>query len=183
MTTTKRSSLRFRRLACQVMPVVLCLVVVGCAEDPNVQLERVSKDFVSSSVLSGEQMVSEIRKQLAVEGVDQVDVVVKGRINAGKEAVPWEPNKAAFVLTDAIGHEGESDHDPHTCPFCSRNINDYLVMVSFKDDKGSLIDIDSRKLFDVTEKQLVYVKGTARIDPDDDLLYLDAAKLHTTAKQ
>ena len=165
------------------MPVVLCLVVVGCAEDPNVQLERVSKDFVSSSVLSGEQMVSEIRKQLAVEGVDQVDVVVKGRINAGKEAVPWEPNKAAFVLTDAIRHEGESDHDPHTCPFCSRNINDYLVMVSFKDDKGSLIDIDSRKLFDVTEKQLVYVKGTARIDPDDDLLYLDAAKLHTTAKQ
>lgn len=189
MTTMKRSRLAPYRLACQpaLLVVAFGLVFSGCDDAVNqsdtVQIETLQKRLISESVLEDEQMVSEVRKQLLADGVEKVEVVLKGRINAGKEALPWETGKAAFVLTDAIGHEGEKDHDPHTCPFCSRNINDYLVMVSFLDDAGQLIDIDSRKLFDVTEKQLVYVKGTARIDADDDLLYLDAVKLHAVTDQ
>lgn len=159
----------------------------GCDDAPEmtdtVDVELLQQQLISESLLEDEQMVSEIREQLAAEGVEEIDVVVKGRINAGKEDSPWEPDKAAFVLTDAIGHEGEQDHDPHTCPFCSRNINDYLVMVSFLDDDGQLIDIDSRKLFNLTDNQLIYVKGTARIDADDNLMYLDADKLHAATDQ
>ncbi|MEZ6127102.1 MAG: hypothetical protein R3C59_00305 [Planctomycetaceae bacterium] len=115
-------------------------------------------------------------KTADVERSDQVDVVIKGRIHAG-DASPWADGMAAFVLTDATGHDGESDHDPHTCPFCSRRINDYLAKVSFLNDAGELIEIDSRKLFDVTDRQLVYVTGTGRID-DDGLLNVTATGLY-----
>lgn len=184
MTTTRRSRFAPYRLTHQPILLGVCVILFfsGCEDAANptdtARIDALRQQLISKSVLDGERMVSDVRKQLQSEGVEQIDVVLKGRINAGKEASPWEPGKAAFVLTDAIGHEGEADHDPHTCPFCSRNINDYLVMVSFLDDDGQLIDIDSRKLFDVAEKQLVYVKGAARIDADDDLLYLDAVKLH-----
>ena len=184
-TTTKKNRLARRPMA--FLTVVFGLFICGC-EDVSDQAEQVGlktlqQKLISHSVLDGEQMVSEVRKQLQAEDVTDVEVVLKGRINAGKEGSPWEPGKAAFVLTDAIGHEGESDHDPHECPFCSRNINDYLVMVSFLDDDGQLIEVDSQKLFDVSEKQTVYVAGTARIDPDDDLVYLDAAKIFPVTDQ
>lgn len=187
-TTTKSKVCGFRPSSLLVASSLFFGVLLsGCDDAPEmtgtVDVKSLQQQLISESPLENEQMVSEIRKQLEAEGVEEVDVVVKGRINAGKEDSPWEPDKAAFVLTDAIGHEGEQDHDPHTCPFCSRNINDYLVMVSFPDDDGQLIDVDSRELFKVTDNQLVYVKGTAEIDPDDGLLYLNAVQLHTVTDQ
>lgn len=167
---------------CLLALLVGCLIS-GCAEDKSNQsdldLPGLRAQLISEAALEGEQMVSDVRKQLREADVDELpNVVVKGRIDAGKEMSPWEDGKAAFVLTDATGHEGEDDHDVHACPFCSRKINDYLVMVSFFDDDGNLYEADSRELFQVQEKQLLQIKGTARIDPDDDLLYLKADQLH-----
>ena len=122
-----------------------------------------------------------MRALLSAEGGPKsADVVIRGRIHAG-DLPPWENGKAAFVLTDATGHEGEDDdHDPHTCPFCSRNINDYLAKVTFEQD-GNIVDIDSRDLFKVAEKQLVIIKGQARIDTDD-LLSVTADGIYVITK-
>lgn len=178
-TMMKRSNCRFQILS---LAVACSCVVTGCNNGAVDDLGKAAQDqhqkLISDSVLEGEQMVSEVRKQLAADDINHLTVVLKGRIDAGEDSSPWEDGKAAFVLTDAIGHEGETDHDPHTCPFCSRNINDYLVMVSFHDDEGNLIETDSRKLFGVKEKQMVFVSGEARINEDDGLLLLDADKLH-----
>lgn len=187
MTTTmmKRSRSAPRPLA--LLTVVMGFFIYGCDDVPDesalIDTNVLQQELISQSVLADEQMVSEVRKQLQAEDVTTVEVVFKGRIDAGKEGSPWEPGKAAFVLTDAIGHEGESDHDPHECPFCSRNINDYLVMVSFLDDESQLIEVDSQELFGVSEKQMVFVAGTARIDPDDNLVYLDATKIYPVTDQ
>lgn len=183
MTMMKSSRVR---LGCLSLVAVLSFVFPGCndsaREESSARLTELRQKLMSDVVPEGEQMVSEIRKQLAAEDTNPVKVVVKGRIDAGKDSSPWEDGKAAFILTDAIGHEGEEDHDPHTCPFCSRNIDDYLVLVSFHDDDGNQIDVDSRELFDVKEKQLVLVSGEARINEDDGLLSLDADKLHVVRK-
>jgi len=176
--------------------VALLVLASGCGDvvDPQVQAAR--EKLLLQSAPTGETSVSKILTLLTPleteqgetnegetatdadgqEVSEQVDVVIKGRIYAG-DASPWADGMAAFVLTDATGHEGESDHDPHTCPFCSRKINDYLAKISFLNDAGELIEIDSRKLFDVKDKQLVFVKGTGRID-DDGLLNVTADGLY-----
>lgn len=148
-----------------------CGLLCGCGDSVDADVLAMRNKLVLTQMPADEQSVSRIRAALSEDGVGSVDVVIRGRIHAG-DLPPWEDGKAAFVLTDATGHEGEEDHDPHTCPFCSRNINDYLAMVVFS-DSGTDINIDSRELFEVKEKQLVLVRGKAKIGGDD-LLQVDA---------
>lgn len=188
---TRKSNLMDRMRCTTGLLMALLLVVSGCADAVDPQIQSLRQKFLLESAPSEETSVSKVLKSLQppepdaesetdtaddtaadsaeiaddkiVADVDEVDVVLKGRIYAGENS-PWVNGMAAFVLTDATGHEGESDHDPHTCPFCSRKINDYLAQISFVNDNGDLIEIDSRKLFDVKDKQLVFVQGKGRID-------------------
>ena len=171
---------------CWLLCALPLLFAAGCVDPVDPRIEAIRKQFLLTSVPEGETSVSKIRKTLLepeddAEVVNEVSVVIRGRIHAG-DLPPWETGKTAFVLTDATGHDGDEEHDPHTCPFCSRNIKDYLVKVSFRDDAGNLIDIDSREVFGVTEKQLVIITGRASID-DDGLLKVDATGLHFPGKK
>lgn len=140
--------------------------LAGCAESVDPQIEQLRNQYLLNSVPTGDTSISKVLKSLTEsEDTTEVDVVIKGRIDAG-DSTAWADGLAAFVLTDASGHDGETDHNPHTCPFCSRNIKDYLAKISFVNDNDQLIEVDSRKLFDVREKQLVYVTGTGTVDQD-----------------
>ena len=138
----------------------------GCADQVDPEVEQLRNQYLLNSAPAGDLSISKVLKSITEsEDVTQVDLVIKGRIDAG-DTTAWADGLAAFVLTDASGHDGETDHNPHTCPFCSRNIKDYLAKVSFLNAEDQLIEIDSRKLFDVHEKQLVYVTGTGTVDQD-----------------
>ncbi len=138
--------------------LVSAAAVVGCeSADPEVVALR--QKLVLSSAPSGVTSVSKIRTALMEpDAAAETDVVLRGRIWAG-DLPPWENGKAAFVLTDAAGHDGDDDHDPHACPFCSRDIDDYIAAIRFHNEDGTVIPIDSRELFDVKEKQMVIIKG------------------------
>ena len=153
--------------------IVLCtmaITVCGCGESENAELAALRSQLVLSSAPDGQMSVADVRTSLTEdEATEEVDVVIKGRINAG-DIPPWEPGKAAFVLTDITGHEGESDHDPHQCPFCSRNIQDYLANIKFHDEQGNVIAVDAQELFSVKEKQLVTIQGKAHLTDTDTLV-------------
>lgn len=160
--------------------VSLWLVMAGCSTPVDPRIAELQKKFVLPNPPDGERTVSSVRK-LFLEPEDpasvptEVEVVIRGRIHNGK-LPPWESGKTAFMLTDATGHSGESDHDPHTCPFCSRHIEDYMAEISFRDESGKLHEIDSREAFGLKEGQLLLIEGTARLE--DDILKVDASGLH-----
>ncbi|MEQ9409128.1 MAG: hypothetical protein RIK87_15440 [Fuerstiella sp.] len=150
------------------MAMVCLLLAAGCGETVDPRIAELRQALVLASAPGEETSISRIRTALQEDGAaEEVDVIIRGRITAG-DFPPWEPGKAAFILTDATGHEGESDHDPWACPFCSRNIDDYLAKVRFYQN-GSVIDIDARELFNVTDGQLVLITGKAVIDDEDKL--------------
>ena len=158
--------LRLRWIAIIGMIFAVC----GCGDSENARLTALRSQLVLSSAPDGQMSVADVRTSLTgEEATDEVDVVIKGRINAG-DIPPWEPGKAAFVLTDITGHEGESDHDPHQCPFCSRSIEDYLANVKFHDEQGNVISVDAQELFSVKEKQLVTIQGKAHLNEANTLV-------------
>lgn len=168
------------RAYCRSAIIPLFLVAAGCGEPVDPRVAALQKQFVLATAPSGERTVSSIRNEF-LEPEDsspapaEIDVVIRGRINAG-ELPPWESGKTAFVLTDATGHSEGDGHDPHTCPFCSRKIEDYVVQVSFRDAAGKLIEIDSREAFGLQEQQLLVITGKARIE--DKVLKVDATGLY-----
>ncbi|MEJ7593465.1 MAG: hypothetical protein WKF77_18135 [Planctomycetaceae bacterium] len=101
--------------------------------------------------------------------------VVRARINAG-DFPPFAEGKAAFIVTDATGHDGDESHDPHECPFCKRDIKNVMARVEFADDTSQMISIDSRELFNVKEFDLLVIEGTGHFDADD-MLVIDVKKL------
>lgn len=146
------------------------------ADSADTEPEDAESTSAEPEVTDAEPAEAESESAQPADAKKQVDVVIKGRIDAG-DTTPWADGLAAFVITDATGHDGEADHNPHTCPFCSRNIKDYLAKVSFVNESDQLIEIDSRKLFDVREKQLVYITGTGTVDQDG-LLNVTATGLY-----
>ncbi len=147
--------------------LLLSACVAGCGESVDAKVVSVREKLVLSSKPTASTSIKKIRAALQEDDADkEQDVTILARITAG-DLPPWETGKAAFIVTDASGHEGEQDHDPHTCPFCSRKINDYLGKLQFHNNDGDVIAIDSRELFDVKEKQLVIIKGRASIDDED----------------
>ncbi|GAB5441743.1 MAG: hypothetical protein Fues2KO_20920 [Fuerstiella sp.] len=181
MDFQQRSAWRQFFLASVTASWLLTLITVsGCSEPVDPAVLEARQRLVVDETPGEVMVVSKIRGRIEREEVEEpVDVVVRGRIHAG-EVPPWETGKAAFILTDITGHEGESDHDPHTCPFCSEDINSYMAKVSFADG-GEILNIDARELFDVEEKQIVTVTGKARIDTDD-LLAIDADQIFIERK-
>lgn len=182
-----------------VLLSTVVLTLSGCGEDgPDAAVNRWRSELLLESSPSGESPIEKVRKRIKGDNVEVTDTqvtsdgqaddtgelpeddrvagkgsieefVLLGRINAG-DAPPWERGKAAFLLTDATGSHGDPDHNPFECPFCSRNIQDFTARVEFRDESGELVPVDSRELFDVSEDQVVLVRGTGSIDASDMLI-------------
>ena len=174
LPTAKRKSSSVKEIAVTTLGLLLLSAcVTGCGESADPEVLAVREKFVLKDKPQQTTSIKRIRKSLQEDGAsDEIDAIILVRIAAG-DLPPWETGKAAFIVTDATGHEGEKDHDPHTCPYCSRKINDYLAKVRFYDEQGEVTDIDARELFDVKEKQLVIITGKASID-EEDLLAVSA---------
>lgn len=97
------------------------------------------------------------------------NVVVVGRI--GGVPNPWTDGHAAFVLIDPTLEtaHGHHDHCDEGCPFCAKGQAPSetplgLAVVRFLDQRGELLPIDARRLFDLREQQMVVVRGRAEVD-------------------
>ena len=153
------------------------LTVSGCTDSVSADARAARQKYLAEKMPTGEVAVSSIREKMkAGELSAGTPFVVRARINAG-EMPPWGTGTASFVITDATGHDGDEEHNPHACPFCSRNIQESMAQVHFLDESGTLINSDSRELFDLIENQLVIIQGTGRID-ESDVLVIDAQQMY-----
>src|SRR5688500_15340786 len=98
---------------------------------------------------------------------DKSDVTMVGRI--GGAVNPWVDDVAACTIVDP-SLQACSDIPGDNCPtpwdYCcdQKNLKTHSVMVKFVDEKGSVVPVDARKLFDVEPLQTVVVKGHLQKD-------------------
>lgn len=151
-------------------------IIAGCGDSTDPRVLALRSQFLVEQPPVTERPVPDIRKDLqSGELKPATPFVVRARINAG-EAPPFANGKAAFIVTDATGHDGDESHDPHECPFCKRDIKSVVALVEFADAQGQTLSVDSRELFDVKEFDLLVIEGTGRFN-DDDMLVIAARKL------
>lgn len=156
------------------LPIVLLLVsatgISGCGESVDPQVLALRQKLVVATAPEKERPIAEIRKDLkSGELKPESTFVVRARINAG-DFPPFADGMAAFVVTDATGHDGDETHNPHECPFCKRDIINVIARVEFEDESGIPLKTDSRELFDVKEFDLLVIEGKGRFDEDDTLI-------------
>jgi len=99
------------------------------------------------------------------------EVVLLARVGGG-EGPTWDPNRAAFTVTDlSLAAEdaqphASPQHDADSCPFCRANKKKRLAaaaIVELVDERG-VPPVDARKLLGLAEGQTVVLRGVARID-------------------
>ncbi len=159
-----------------VVVSLVCLTFSGCGEGIDPEIAALRQQFLVDSPLATERPVADVRKDLKSGSLKpDDDFVIRARINAG-DFPPFAQGMAAFVVTDATGHDGDESHNPHECPFCKRDIKNVIARVEFTDNARKVIKIDANVLFDVKEFDLLLIQGTGRFD-DDDTLIINAKKL------
>jgi hypothetical protein len=102
--------------------------------------------------------------------------VVGGVPNPFEQASPEFPftkHQAMFFLADpeAVAELEEHGHQHapgEECAFCLANAADaseLIAAVQFVDERGKVLPIDARDLFDLKAKETVVVKGSAKVVP------------------
>ncbi len=143
----------------------------GCADLVSAEVQELRQRWLVTTPPQGEVAISAVRVQLKSGKLPaDGEVVVRARINAG-DMPPWAEGQAAFIITDAMGHDGDEDHNPHECPFCQRNIMDSIAQVRLTGDDGKTIPIDTRKLLGVQEHSLVVIRAKVTLG-DSEMLVL-----------
>ena len=167
MTTSK--------IVCCLCLLPVFLALPGCSsEDPAIVAARTQ--FLVQTAPSGERPIPDLHKGLADDSLNpETTITVRARVNAG-DFPPFAEGLAAFVVTDATGHDGDETHNPHECPFCKREIELQMARVQFTDTAGTVIKTDARQLFGLREFDLIVVQGTAKFDADKSLV-ITAQKL------
>lgn len=155
----------------------LLIAVGGCTDFASAEVQQFRQRFLSAVSPQGEVAISSVRAQLkSGELAAGAEVVVRARINAG-EMPPWAEGRAEFFITDATGHDGDEDHDPHECPFCKRDVMESMALVRLAGSDGRTIPIDTRELLGVRERSLLVIRGTVNLEESGPLV-LTADQIH-----
>ncbi len=159
--------------------LLCCSLTAGCGAGIDPEIMALREKFVVAQPPGDERPVPEIRADLkSGKLTPDSPFSVRVRINAG-EVPPFAPGKATFIVTDATGHDGDESHNPHDCPFCKRDIKSVIAQVEWNDPNGKVLQVDSRKLFDVKEFDLLVLEGTGKFSTDDTLI-ITASKIFVT---
>ena len=159
--------------------LLCCTLTAGCGSGIDPEIMALREKFVVEQPPGDERPMPEIRADLkSGKLTPDSPFSVRVRINAG-EVPPFAPGKATFIVTDATGHDGDESHNPHDCPFCKRDIKSVIAQVEWNDQNGKVLQVDSRKLFDVKEFDLLVLEGTGKFSNDDTLI-ITASKIFVT---
>ena len=140
----------------------------GCS-DPNVT--RFQKVVLLSEVPDGSVTIEDARSS-----IDSVtDVVLTARIGVRELPQWWVDGKSSFYVSEGTPgshYAAGPDHDPATCPFCSRNwkVEDSMALIHLVDETGERIPVEATKLLNVDDGDLVVVRGTASLDESGHLI-------------
>jgi len=142
---------------------LLCLMIFGCTEsiDPQILAARQSVQLTESP---GKSESIKLAREASEKGDE---FIISGKVGARDLSQWWVDGYATFWITEAGQDEtshGGPGHDPASCPFCSRKYKETVAVIQCVDDKGSVIPIDAKTLFDLQTGDLVTVKGKGEID-------------------
>jgi hypothetical protein len=127
------------------------------------------------------------------EHPEELEVVLVGIVggvpNPAEQAFadfPFAEGKAMFILADpeAVAELEEHGHNHapgEECAFCAAHAADaqeLIAAVTFADNDGKVLAVDSRELFDLKEKDAVVVKGTAKLAPGAKFLQVEATGIY-----
>ena len=172
----KKGLSRMKQRMSLSLATACCLITAGCGDATSPRVLALRSQFLVASAPEKERPVPDVRNDLkSGELKPDTAFVVRARINAG-DFPPFADGKAAFIVTDATGHDGDESHDPHECPFCKRDIKSVIARVEFDDEAGRMIDIDARELFNLKEFDLLVIEGRGQFD-EDDMLVVAASKI------
>jgi len=158
---------------------LISILLAGCGESLDPRVVELRQQFVVEKAPGNERPVPDIRSDLKSGKLTKdTPFAIRARINAG-DIPPFADGKAAFIVTDATGHDGDESHNPHDCPFCKRDIKSVIARVEWNDKNGKLIDVDARQLFDVKDFDLLVIEGTGQFS-DEDTLIIEASKIFVT---
>jgi hypothetical protein len=98
---------------------------------------------------------------------DGAPLAVVGRI--GGTVSPWVNGRAAFTLLDAslvVVAEGADNGEGEICTgdCCAAERAHATMLVKIVDDQGRVLEVDSRQLLGIAEKDMVVVCGKAKKD-------------------
>lgn len=157
------------------MCVLLASAIVGCgqrAEQPASQEAAVSNSaYLLTSEPAGAKPVIEVRETAK----DEEEIVIVGRI--GGSADPWVAERASFSIVDP-SLKACSDIPGDGCPipwdYCCETdkLPTATALVKVVDDKGSLVNVDARKLLNVKELETIVIRGKAKRDEAGNLTVL-----------
>ena len=163
-----------KSISFSVALVAVMLLNSGCTKQQAVPsydpaaLAEAREKFLLDQEPVGVQGVLDVQE----EYVKPHDVVLVGQI--GGVANPWSPGKAAFILADPITvsefSETGTEHicDDPGCKFCQRQkinkLKEGLAAVEFLATDGTVVPIDARQLFSVSDRQMVVVRGKVKVN-------------------
>ena len=155
------------------IPLLACIVslpfVVGCGTPAASNVDIVPVASIDKSLYTlteePEGALGVIEARESAE--DGAPVTVVGRI--GGVVNPWVEGRAAFTMLDAsisVVAEGEDAEEGEICvgDCCATERVGCTTLVKVVDQAGRLLSVDTRKLFEVNEEDMVVVKGIAKKD-------------------
>ncbi len=117
-----------------------------------------------------------------------VDVTLLGRIGGvvdkNNPTFPWEKDKASFVMCDPAAAAELAEHveahggEDHDCPFCNKAKEKAALAQAYVQfqDAGETVEVDARKLFELSGEELVVIQGKAKLTVG--MLMVDANKIY-----
>ena len=145
--------------------------ILGCGQQPSSTMLTTSDNEVAIDKnkyllkTEPEDVVGVIT--LREEAKDQDPVVLVGRIGGRRN--PWIKGRCAFTVIDAsmsVVADGQESGQDQVCldDCCASLRTTCTLLVKIVDENGNPLAIDTRKLFDVKENDMVVVKGTVHRD-------------------
>jgi hypothetical protein len=153
--------------------------VLGLIEESEEHAGHDHEGEVSESVSEGEENEGHEDHKHYKPLIDDMDVVLVGVVggipNPSEQSLPEFPfakDKALFFLSDpeAVAELDEHGHQHapgEECAFCAAHAAEASALiagVTIADERGKLLPVDARELFDLKDKDVVVVRGKAHAD-------------------
>jgi hypothetical protein len=153
--------------------VLSAIIVVGCSSkkpESTAGLDAATIKAIGAKYLvDAEPAEPKDVNDVVENGADNEPVTVLGRIGGGRE--PFIGDIAAFTIVDrklkACSEMGDDDHCDTPWDFCCEpGLSKNSMTVKFLDDKGHVVPIDAKQLFNLKVLQTVVVSGELQKSQD-----------------
>ena len=162
-----------------ITALLLLPLAIGCNQDSGSQVSTVDQQYLLDAQPDASSTPTEIKD--AVKGAEgPISVTLVWRVGAPGGIDPFIQGQANFLVSEMADEShanGDPDHESK-CQFCANKLkNAPRVVVQFKNDQGTVVKTDSRKLLGIESGSVVYIEGQATYDAVLDRVMIDGESI------